>query len=310
MQNLRKRSFIIVAIMILGLFLTACSSNEHRSDGSEEAREMGMVTEDASYGGVASRGIVEEKEMVNEVPVSDEPVSVETSERMVIYHGNLSLEVTDYHESEAEIQKRVNELGGFVLESSIYRSGEQQIHGNLVVKVPQAYFQSFMNEVETNSVRVHERYVSGNDVTEEYVDLESRLRSKRVVEKRLLGFMEEATNTEDLLKISSDLGKVQEEIETFLGRINYIEKNVEFSTITIHLQENKVNVPSIQGSQDLNTWDKSKSLFMASINNTMAIFSGLIVLFIGLSPIIIPMALIALVIVYKLRKRKKDIETL
>ncbi|WP_209122177.1 DUF4349 domain-containing protein [Alkalihalobacillus sp. BA299] len=309
MLKLHGGKLIVLTIVIFGLFLSACSSNEHQSDMSEEAGEM-MVSDDVGYAGVASRGATTEKEMVNEAPASDESYNVDTSERMVIYHANLSLEVNDYHQSEADIQKRVNELGGFVIESSIYRAGEQQIHGNLVVKVPQKEFHAFINEMESNSVKVHERFVSGNDVTEEYVDLDSRIRSKRVVEKRLLAFMEEATNTEDLLKISADLAKVQEEIEQILGRMDYLEKNVEFSTVTIHLQENKVSVPSIQGSEELNTWEKSKSLFMASINNTIALFSGVVVLLIGLSPVFIPIVIIVLVVVYKLRKKRKNTETL
>ncbi|MEB1809377.1 MAG: DUF4349 domain-containing protein [Bacillaceae bacterium] len=311
---MRKRHVqLLVLIVILGfsILLAACSSNEYRTEMSEDAGAMDMVAEEASYSGVASRGLTTEKEMIEEASVStDQSSNNQSSERMVIYNAHLSLEVNDYHQSEAAIQKQVKELGGFVIESSVFRSGELQIHGNLIVKIPQKHFQAFLNDVESASVKVNERMITGNDVTEEYVDLESRLRSKRVVEKRLLAFMEDAENTEDLLKISSDLAKVQEEIERTLGRMNYLEKNVEFSTVTIYLQENKVNVPSIQGSSDLNTWEKSKSLFMSSINNTVALFSGLVVLLIGLSPIFIPMGIIVLVIIFKLRKRTKNTETL
>lgn len=310
MQKIYLQWLVLIAILGISIVLSACSSNEYQIM-SEDSGGMDMVAEEASYSGVANRGMTPEKEMIEDTSVSnDEPLSGATSERMVIYNAHLSLEVNDYHQSEAAIQDRVKGLGGFVIESSIYRSGEQQIHGNLVVKVPQKHFQAFLDDVESESVKVNERMISGNDVTEEYVDLESRLRSKRVVEKRLLAFMEAAENTEDLLKISSDLAKVQEEIERTLGRMNYLEKNVEFSTVTLYLQENKVNVPSIQGSTDLNTWEKSKSLFMASINNTITLFSGLIVLLIGLSPIFIPVTIIALIIIYKLRKRPKNTETL
>ncbi|MFV8829093.1 DUF4349 domain-containing protein [Alkalihalobacterium sp. APHAB7] len=310
MQKIYLQWLVLIAILGISIVLSACSSNEYQIM-SEDSGGMDMVAEEASYSGVANRGMTSEKEMIEDTPASnDEPLSGATSERMVIYNAHLSLEVNDYHQSEAAIQDRVRGLGGFVIESSIYRSGEQQLHGNLVVKVPQKHFQAFLDDVESESVKVNERMISGNDVTEEYVDLESRLRSKRVVEKRLLAFMEAAENTEDLLKISSDLAKVQEEIERTLGRMNYLEKNVEFSTVTLYLQENKVNVPSIQGSNDLNTWEKSKSLFMASINNTITLFSGFIVLLIGLSPIFIPVTIIALFIIYKLRKRPKNTETL
>ncbi|WP_216827753.1 DUF4349 domain-containing protein [Alkalihalobacterium elongatum] len=310
MRKTYVQLLVLIAILGICILFSACSSHEYRTEMSEDAGEMDMVAEVASYSGGATRGVTSEKEIIEDVSVSDdENLSGTAAERMVIYNAHLSIEVNDYHQSEAAIQERVKKLGGFVIESSVYRSGEQQIHGNLIVKVPQKHFQAFLTEVESTSVKVIDRMISGNDVTEEYVDLESRLRSKRVVEKRLLAFMEDAENTEDLLKISSDLAKVQEEIEQILGRMNYLEKNVEFSTVTIYLQENKVNVPSIQGN-DLNTWEKSKSLFMASTNNTIALFSGLVVLLIGLSPIFIPVTIIALIIIYKLRKRPKNTEKL
>ncbi len=91
-----------------------------------------------------------------------------------------------------------------------------------------------------------QRNISGDDVTEEYVDLESRLKSKRVVEERLISFMNNAEKTEDLLKISEDLAEVQEEIETIEGRKKFLENQTSLSTIIITLYENKVTVPSLK----------------------------------------------------------------
>nr|MBA5586076.1 DUF4349 domain-containing protein [Anaerobacillus isosaccharinicus]QOY38744.1 DUF4349 domain-containing protein [Anaerobacillus isosaccharinicus] len=281
-------------ILIFVSILAACSSGYETSEESKAVNDSAPREErkiEQDYGTTGSNA-------------SDNP-DVNVSERMVIYNANLSLEVKDYHKIEAQIQEKVSTLGGYVLESSIYFSGKERINGNLVVKVPQKSFQSFINEVESASVKVHDRHVSGNDVTEEFVDLESRLRSKRVVEERLLSFMEKAEQTEDLLKISSDLGKVQEEIEQLLGRMNYLKTNVDFSTVTLHLTENLVTVGSIQ-DKDLNTWVKAKSLFMESVNGLISLFSGIIVLAIGLSPFIVPLGLIGMIIVFYVRKKRNQ----
>ncbi len=122
-------------------------------------------------------------------------------------------------------------------------------------------------------MKVHQRNVSGSDVSEEYVDLESRLKSKRTVESRLLEFMQKATTTEDLLKISSDLARVQEEIEQITGRIKYLDNQVDYSTIIITINENNINVPELT-NKDLNTWEKIKKQFMTSINLLLAGLSG------------------------------------
>lgn len=288
------RNVKLILFLIFVSILAACSSGYETSEESKAVNDSAPREEqkiEQDYGTTGSN-------------VSDNS-NVNVLERMVIYNANLSLEVKDYHKIEAQIQEKVSTLGGYVLESSIYYSGKERINGNLVVKVPQKSFQSFINEVESASVKVHDRHVSGNDVTEEYVDLESRLRSKRVVEERLLSFMEKAEQTEDLLKISSDLGKVQEEIEQLLGRMNYLKTNVDFSTVTLHLTENLVTIGSIQ-DKDLNTWVKAKSLFMDSVNGLISLFSGIIVLAIGLSPFIVPLGLIGMIIAFYVRKKRNQ----
>lgn len=288
------RNVKLIFFLIFVSILAACSSGYERSEESKAVNDSAPREEqkiEQDYGTSGSNA-------------SDSSV-VNVSERMVIYNANLSLEVKDYHKIEAQIQEKVSTLGGYVLESSIYLSGKERINGNLVVKVPQKSFQSFINEVESASVKVHDRHVSGNDVTEEYVDLESRLRSKRVVEERLLSFMEKAEQTEDLLRISSDLGKVQEEIEQLLGRMNYLKTNVDFSTVTLHLTENLVTIGSIQ-DKDLNTWVKAKSLFMDSVNGLISLFSRIIVLAIGLSPFIAPLGIIGMIIVFYVRKKRNQ----
>ncbi|MBW9235445.1 DUF4349 domain-containing protein, partial [Leptospira santarosai] len=98
-------------------------------------------------------------------------------------------------------------------------------------------FEKFLLEAEGEAAKVLERNVTGQDVTEQYVDLESRVRSKRAVEERLLDFMSKAQKTEDLLKISEDLAQVQEEIEVMVGKMKYLENQTSFSTIEISMYE-------------------------------------------------------------------------
>src|SRR5690606_18783760 len=132
------------------------------------------------------------------------------------------------------------------------------------------------------------------DVTEEYVDLQSRLRSKQAVEERLLSFMKEAEKTDDLLKISNDLARVQEQIEQIKGRMNYLENHVAFSTITINIQEKAVIIPEIKNTSELNTMENATKLFFETINAILNVFSNFIVLLIGYSPIIVPLLIFAL----------------
>ena len=144
--------------------------------------------------------------------------------------------------------------------------------------------------------------MTGQDVTEQYVDLESRVKSKRAVEERLLEFMSNAKKTEDLLKISSDLAKIQEEIELIVGKMNYLENQTSYSTIEIAMYENSVIVPVLD-SKKLDTWEKTKKQLATSTNFLLAAGSGVIVFVIGNIPVIVLLLLVGTAI-YVVLKRK------
>src|SRR5690606_37225471 len=142
-------------------------------------------------------------------------------DRFIIYHANLSIEVKNYDEAVNEIESQAASKGGYVVESTMHGRGDDRRTGYITLRIPQEHFPSFLQFMEEGSFKVLDSNISGEDVTEEYVDLESRLKSKRVVEERLLAFMEEAEKTEDLLTISNDLATVQQDIEEVLGRMKY-----------------------------------------------------------------------------------------
>lgn len=290
----------IVFLVTLMAIIVGCSGSGNSQESYYSSNESATESkaEDNMDQDRASSGVSVPNEQTPEQ-------SYNVTDRMIIYQANLSIEVKDYHKVETEIQEKVSAIGGYVVESTIYVSGQERISGNLVVKVPQASFHSFINEVALASTKVNERHVSGNDVTEEYIDLDSRLKSKRVVEERLLGFLEQAKETEDLLKISNDLARVQEEIEQLLGRMNYLKNNIDYATVTLQLSEKLVNVQSIQDKEALNTWLKAKSLFMVSLNGLISFSASVIVFFIGRSPILLPFAIIAIVAVIIVKKRFK-----
>lgn len=235
-------------------------------------------------------------------------VKAGSKDRMVIYQGEIEIEVTDYHEAANAIKEETGQRGGYVVESSFHEDDSGRVSGSLVIRVPQQYFHSFLNYVAESEGKVLHQSTSGNDVTEEFVDLESRLASKRIVEERLLGFMENANSTDNLLKISNDLAQVQEEIEQIVGRMNYIENQVDLSTLTILIQERRVEVTSFQDENSLNTWGQSKQMFVHTINFVLKAASKLIVFFVGLSPILIPILCI-LGAVFMWRRKKKKTST-
>ncbi len=308
---------ILFALLFAFLILTACSSNDSESANDSDtssgsydgSAEESAADRDMGFNDSADEMIEgETAELQNESPQEadvDFENAEQATERKVIYTADLRVEVNDYEKTISNIQKQVTATGGYVVESHTYGGDENELKEGMVqVRVPQEHFQSFLEYVESGSMDVLERSVSGQDVTEEFVDLKSRLKSKRVVEERLLSFMEGAEKTEDLLKISNDLAKIQEEIEQITGRMNYLQNKADLATVSIYVVEDRVNIPKVN-EENLNTWEKTQQQFMESINFLISAASGLFVFFGGSLPILILLAIIGLVVYGVVKKRIK-----
>jgi hypothetical protein len=276
-------------ICLLVFLLAACSSQ------SEEKSSMDMSQSNES----GSIAISEDSEVASE----EKSDSDESVDRMVIYKANLRMRVKNFENAQKEMEAKAKKYDGFMIGSTSYLDSNEQVSGSITLRVPQQHFQSFLHDAEGVAEEVLERNVNGQDVTEEYVDLESRLRAKRVVEERLLEFMKNAQKTEDLLKISSDLSVVQEEIEQVMGRMKFLENQSALSTITIDLYEKNVIVPNLE-KDDLNTWEKTKKQFVTSTNFLLGAFSGIFVFFIGNLPVFLLLAIFMVIVIYGIKKSR------
>lgn len=298
--------------------MTACSSNDSMKEDDEKSagkyesspessisNDMG-VERDISVTESEESGADGEKDIETDTDTdAGKVVSEVSTDRMIIHRANLQLNVKDFEKAEKNIEKKVNEYGGYIVESNVYREDEESVGGNITVRIPEKHFQKFLSAAEGEAADILNRTVTGQDVTEQFVDLKSRVKSKRAVEERLLDFMGDAEKTEDLLKISSDLAIIQEEIELIVGQMNYLENQTSYSTIEITMYENRVIVPVID-NKDLDTWDKTKKQLATSTNFLLAAASGLIVFIIGNLPIFILLLLIGLGVYFVfIRKRVK-----
>jgi len=297
------------------LVLIGCSGQGESKDSSAGDVNSEMALDQNTENTEASFGFTENKSSMEKVEKQDQnsnPMNSSTSlpsERMVIYNADIQLTVKNYEKARTELERKASEMGGYLVESTTNRYGEEQLSGMMVFRIPQQHFSSFLQSAEDAAAEVTNRHVSGQDVTEEFVDLESRLRSKKAVEARLQSFLEETEKTEDLLKISSDLSKVQEEIEQLTGRMKYLQNQTFYSTVTITLDENSILVPDID-NKELNTWQKVKKQLVVNINWLLSFFSGSIVLIAGNLPIIIILALLigTSLVIFKKRKKARNEE--
>ncbi|MER2076305.1 DUF4349 domain-containing protein [Psychrobacillus psychrotolerans] len=290
-----KKAWLLLVTISLFVILTACSSSD------EELAKMSTedrASDSAEFETKEEQSVDAEREQES---VAEETAAPST--RMIIHQARISTNVKDLKKAQHNMEQRVKDYGGYIVESNVYLESDETSSGKMIVRIPEKHFETFLSEAELEASKVLEKNVTGQDVTEQYVDLSSRVKSKRAVEERLLAFMKDAEKTEDLLKISSDLAKVQEEIEILAGKIKYLENQTSFSTIELTMFENRVIIPEIE-NKDLNTWEKTKKQLITSTNALLSIGSGIIVFIVGNLPVLILVTIIAVAVFWIIKKRK------
>ncbi|MEJ2555945.1 MAG: DUF4349 domain-containing protein [Anaerolineae bacterium] len=170
-------------------------------------------------------------------------------ERLVIRNGSISMVVKDTRAAQQSIQHMVAEMAG---EGAFVVSSEEQggIEGSspyisMAIRVPATRFDEVMDRLAKLAVEVRSRTQSGQDVTEEYVDLQARLESLEAARQRLLKIMEDARTTDELLKAEGQLTQREAEIESIKGRVQYLTQSARLSSIQIELQPYILSQPVV-----------------------------------------------------------------
>jgi len=163
-------------------------------------------------------------------------------ERLVIRTASLDLVVPDTEAALDEIDDLVDELGGYIVESNVYQY-EEGLQAFVTFRVPAESFDVALERIHGLATEVRREKTSGQDVTEEYVDLKSRLRHLEATEARLLEFLEEAEDTEAALAVFEQLRQVQAEIEQVKGRMQYLEQSAAMATISLDITPDELAQP-------------------------------------------------------------------
>jgi hypothetical protein len=319
----RVRVWAVMCLSI-GLVVSGCSSADKKSDSVAPAAEQASSSEALSIKNSAAFTIDQSKTAssaaADKVGAAADSASgsqgtsgftvnsAQSWDRKVIYKGNLTMEVPNYEAAQVEINNLVTLSGGYILQFAENQSTADK-SGNYVIKVPANGFSSFIRDLEKiKTVSKIRRNIQGQDVSEEYVDLASRLKAKQVVEARLLAFMEKATKTDELLSFSNELGNVQEVIEQIKGRMRYLDQNVALATVEIRLYEQgaaKNNEKPIGDS----TITKTKNALNGSLHALKVIAQGLIIFAAAMLPVLIVLAFIVIPLIYFIRKRARQMST-
>jgi hypothetical protein len=166
----------------------------------------------------------------------------------LIKKAELRFQVTDLKKSREAIDLSIRKFSGFIASADLkYESPILEEH--LAIRVLSSDFEPLLKEIEQQAAYLNYRKITSDDVEKEFVDLESRLKSKREMEERYADIVRKKVNTtEDLLKAEHEIGELHEEIEVVVSRINFLKDQVRYSTIKLELyqvQEQQSGIVSI-----------------------------------------------------------------
>ena len=265
---LRNIGLIAVAVFAVGLVGYAASngsSNDTHNDGLAVTNGPNFAAQPAngksvmSAGSVGSPGKALDSAGVPEAappPVSGSAASApgagptdgggalaSTVDRKIVSTAAIQMQVDDVAGSFEEVSRIATSSGGFVASSSFSYEGEKQI-ASVTIRVPSESYQSTMASLRNLGVKVDAESSDANDVTEEYTDLGSRLRTLEATEQQLLTLLAKAETVSDILTVQDRLNYTRGDIEQVKGRMQLLDNLTDLATITVHLR------PVVAGNAD------------------------------------------------------------
>jgi hypothetical protein len=164
-----------------------------------------------------------------------------TGERMIIRTGSMTLVVEDVAAAIEQITRLSATYEGYVVSSNSWQDRNRMV-GNIAIRVAAGHFDDAIRALRDMAEEVKSESTSGQDVTEEYVDLSAKLRNLEAAEAQLLKLMEQAGEVSDILEVQRELVETRGDIEQTKGRMQYLEQSSSMSYLEITLEQSKLTV--------------------------------------------------------------------
>jgi hypothetical protein len=248
-------------ILLVAFLLTACGA---KAEPSLPYAVGGSGVESYAYSEEAPAPMMEfsptmaARDVTVQSDVANSKSVANTVERMVIRNADLSVVVKDPEKSMEEIGKMAVEMGGYVISSNVYQSyspsGNPVPEASVSVRVPAEKLDEALKKIKDSAVEVQNENVSGQDVTSQYVDLESQLKNLEAAEGQLVEIMSKATTTEDVMNVFNQLTSIRGQIEVIKGQMKYFEESAALSAVTVRLVAEEVIQPIEVGGWQIKGW--------------------------------------------------------
>jgi hypothetical protein len=288
---------LIIALTMVALLIGALSCS------SSSPQALPPSAGGKSGGGITVPGITQAPPNVPGViygGTSSQSFSTDTTatttDRLIVRTGNIDIVVKDVTGSVDKVSALAVSLGGFVVSSQITGT-DADMRGSISIRIPAASFDDAMTSLKGYAVKVNSASTNSQDVTDQYVDLQARLKTAQAAEQQYLVILQKATTVTDTLQIYSALTQVRTQIEQLQGQIQYLDRTTSMSLISVQLSPEASGKPLVTG---WNFVEIVKSAIRGMTTAAQVVLSVLIWV-----AVFSPLWVAALVVIWLVRRRKK-----
>lgn len=217
-----------VFILFSLILLNACGGNQ-----SEDTSSFNDA--------VALEARIPETEMMNESPPPPPlpgEVTVQTVEKRIIKDGRMGMEVVNLEAAKRQTDSLNKQYDAYYANERL-QNNDREITYYLTVRIPSEKFESFTEALEGSNGEITYKEIHARDVTEQFIDLETRLANKRNYLEKYNDLLKKAASVKEILEIEDKIRVIEEEIESTTGRLKYLSDQVAFSTLELEIRQPK-----------------------------------------------------------------------
>ncbi len=219
-------------------------------------------------------------------------LNIPVQDRKIIKTGEIRFQCSNPVDTRNRIDAAIKKSRGYVSKENSYNY-EERIEQRIVIRVPAENFDKLTAEISAGAKELDSKHIEARDVTEEYLDIEVRIKIKKETENRYLELLARAKTVPDILAIEKQIGELRTEIESIEGRLKYLRDRVSFSTLTVNFY------------QEISTATGFASHFKKGLKNG---WNGLIWFLVGLIniwPFLVILVIVALLIIHRKKRKPK-----
>ena len=234
-----------------------------------QSPDFGDMTQDTTLEQIAQKS-------EEEIPEEKAPV-----DRKVIKEGDISFETGDAKETRAIITKNISELKGYISADNVSNFNDKTEY-IITMRVPAESFDTLLERISQQAKKLDSKNIRATDVTAEYIDAESRIKTKKELELRYKELLKQAKKVDEILVIEKEMGTLRTEIESMEGRLKYLQDKVSYSTLTVTFYETSrgdFGFGSKMGSAIKSGWTNLLWFFLGLANLWPFLILGLIAVF-------------------------------